>query len=65
MPAVCRVIAEIPQSAHGKYARDQLRHMHTQEAHPAAPGPQQALPDSAAKDATRQVEPRQAAGNRR
>jgi diaminopimelate decarboxylase len=57
VPAVCRVIPEIPQSTHGKYARDRLRHMHAREASPAAPRPQQALPDSAPKDTTRQAEP--------
>ncbi|MEV4114459.1 AMP-binding protein [Nonomuraea sp. NPDC049695] len=57
VPAVCQVVPEIPKSAHGKYARDRLRHMHAQEARPAAPSPQRTLPDSAPEDTTRQAEP--------
>lgn len=31
VPATCQVVAELPQSAHGKYARDQLRRLHAKK----------------------------------
>ncbi|MER7364655.1 AMP-binding protein [Nonomuraea wenchangensis] len=46
VPAVCRVVQEIPQSAHGKHARDRLRDLHAKETGAAAP-----------QDAARQAEP--------
>ncbi|MET8145405.1 AMP-binding protein [Sphaerisporangium sp. NPDC005288] len=57
VPAICRVIPEIPRSAHGKYARDRLRDMHAREARPAAPRPREPLADSVPTDAARQAEP--------